>query len=167
MSRYTTEKKVTEHIDALTGELIKSELTKTKKIKPRYFSMVFHDNVAMLNCVMNQEGMFFSHVLRRIDKDMKFIVNATVKREIIKEMGIQAKDPLNRAGVLLNGLVKKKLVARESSGCYMVNPDIIGNNADWDSINKKIHEFQRITMLFDGNSDGGNVKVESWSGDNE
>ncbi|HEC26717.1 MAG TPA: hypothetical protein ENI67_04825 [Gammaproteobacteria bacterium] len=146
---FYTEKHVTESINPETGEILSVKTTERKKDKPRRFTMVFHETIAQLNGLLNNEGMFFASLLKNMNDDCVVGINAAMKRRIMQECNVKCSNPINRASQILTRLQHKRLVKKCGGGDWMLNPNVVGRNARWSKINKLIDTYAEISIKCD------------------
>jgi len=156
-----TEKHTVEHVNGLTGEIVKQTTTTRKKDKPRAFIMVFTETISQLLGLMNNEGKFYAMLLSRVDKDCMVTLNAYNKKQIIRECGITDGNLVNRASQLLYRIQKKGLVKKMGGGTWMLNPDIIGKNAHMHRILELKQRFADIIIHCDMENNTRTIEVKS------
>ncbi|MBU4643223.1 replication/maintenance protein RepL [Bacillus toyonensis] len=106
--------------------------------EPNYIK-VYLDTVLYLKDLPKGLNSILYAFLKRMSYGNQLVVNAALKRQIAKELGLSLSS-INNA---ISKFVKGELLVREDTGLYKVNPHLFGKG-DWKDIAKI-----RLEVVFD------------------
>lgn len=120
------------------GELVSKRANKTISwgTEPSYIKLYLQDVLYLSDMPKHHEKILFELLKRATyagEKDgMQIALNASVKKRIAAELGIQNIRSINNA---LSDLVKGKILYRVDTGLYNLNPYLFGKG-DWQDISR-------------------------------
>lgn len=93
--------------------------------------MSYYEHIAKLSLVANKQTLFLAHILSRLEfnrstKQLIVDLPPRVRRQILEDLGIESKDPLNLAKGYIRQLVKAGLIKSIGGGSYVVDPESYG-----------------------------------------
>jgi len=106
--------------------------------------MTFYKDISALHGIHNQQTLFFSELLARMDGDQLVHLTPHVRLEIMKRIGSVSKEPLHQARQALNKLKNKNLITSCGGGTWMINPRLHGHSNLKEAIEKKEAIFLKI-----------------------
>ena len=121
--------------------------------------MCYYENLAKLSIVANKQTMFLAHMLYRMEwnkESGQYMVNLNsfIKRQILKDIGCESKDPQTLSRQYVSKLVKSGLIKSIGGGTYIVDPISYGGSKYIPKHlrQKKAHLYE--TRVFTDTDDG-------------
>lgn len=126
-----------ERLDEQTGEFIITHREAVLPSEPDYVKLYLAD-IGMLSGLPGATNPILHELLKLMDYKNRIVLNASVKREIAKELNISVKTIDNALGALL----KQNVLIRKDIGLFLGNPQLFGKG-EW----KNIREL-RLTIHY-------------------
>ena len=126
-----------ERLDEETGELVVTHRDAVLPSEPDYIKLYLAD-IGMLNGLPGAANPVLNELLKLMDYKNRIILNASIKREIAKDLDISVKTIDNALGLLL----KQNVLIRKDIGLFLGNPHLFGKG-EW----KNIREL-RLTIHY-------------------
>ncbi len=126
-----------ERLNEQTGELVTTHRDSILPSEPDYVKLYLAD-MGMLSGLLGATNPILHELLKLMDYKNRIVLNASVKREIAKELDISVKTIDNALGSLL----KQNVLIRKDIGLFLGNPQLFGKG-EW----KNIREL-RLTIHY-------------------
>ena len=126
-----------ERLNEQTGELVTTHRDAILPSEPDYVKLYLAD-IGILTGLPGAASSILHELLKLMDYKNRIVLNASVKREIAKELNISTKTIDNALGSLL----KQNVLIRKDIGLFLGNPQLFGKG-EW----KNIREL-RLTVQY-------------------
>ena len=126
--------------------------------------MTYYESMAKLAVIANKKTNFLSHLLHRMEFDtenkMLYVdVSPMIKRDILKAIGAESKNPLILASQYLSELQKADLIKSMGGGRYAIDPLSFGYAK---YVPKDLREKASKIYQMDIFNMDGDVLTETW-----
>ena len=107
--------------------------------------MTFYKDISLLHSLHNQQTLFYSELLARMENNQLVHLTPNVRKQIVKNIGSTTSDPLRFVRQMLDKLKKKGLISPCGGSTWVINPRLHGHSNLKSVIEKKEKIFLKIT----------------------
>ncbi|HGJ5862634.1 MAG TPA: replication/maintenance protein RepL [Arsenophonus nasoniae] len=128
---YSREEVIT---DITTGKAIVSKTSNVYRLpkEPSYIKLYVDDLINLFGLPKGESRILFE-LVKRMNYQGEIVINATIKRDICKDLGIGGKKPEQIVSNSIYRFLKADLLIRKGTGVYIANPHLFAKG-EWRDI---------------------------------